>query len=240
MREGLAHDPGAQGNPLCIALDVADRDVAWKLARATAASVGWFKVGLTSFAGGGRDLVEELARIRPVFLDLKLHDIPDQVAKATAVIAAMGASLTTVHVSGGGDMVAAAVEGAAGRAGILGVTVLTSLDASAMGAIGMSGSPEEAVLRLAELALEAGATGVVCSPREVESVRARFGDRTLGGPLLVVPGVRPAGTPEGDQRRTMPPAEAIERGADIVVGRPISSAPDPAAAARRLLEDVSA
>jgi orotidine-5'-phosphate decarboxylase len=237
VREDARHDVH---NPVCVALDESDPDRALALARATARSAGWFKVGLTAFACGGRALVAELAGTHPVFLDLKLHDIPEQVGRATAALAGMGAALATVHASAGGDAVRAAVDAAGGRLVVLGVTVLTSLDDAALHAIGLSGPPSSAVLRLADVALEAGAGGLVCSGHETEAVRARFGSVASGGPLLVVPGVRSAGSPPSDQRRTMTAAEAIRCGADIiVVGRPITAAADPGLAAELLLHEVS-
>jgi orotidine-5'-phosphate decarboxylase len=168
---------------------------------------------------------------RPVFLDLKLHDIPATVEGAARSAAASGASLLTVHAAGGAEMVRAAVKGAGGRLRVLAVTVLTSLDADALDAVGLAGPPEAAVVRLARLAVGAGAGGLVCSPHEVGAVRAAVG----AGPLLVVPGVRPEGAARGDQARVATPEAAVAAGADvIVVGRPLRDAPDPVAAARAI------
>jgi orotidine-5'-phosphate decarboxylase len=188
------------------------------------------KVGLELFAAGGPAAVRSAAALgRPVFLDLKLHDIPNTVEGAARSAAASGASLLTVHASGGEAMVRAAVRGAGGRLRVLAVTVLTSLDDAVLAAVGLAGPTEEAVVRLARLAVAAGADGVVCSPREVAAVRAAVGP----GPLLVVPGVRPAGSARGDQVRVATPGEAVRAGADLLVlGRPLRDAPDPAAAAR--------
>ncbi|HET7826456.1 MAG TPA: orotidine-5'-phosphate decarboxylase, partial [Anaeromyxobacter sp.] len=145
--------------------------------------------------------------------------------------AASGASLLTVHASGGAEMIRAAVRGAGPRLRVLAVTVLTSLDAAALADVGLAGPPEAAVVRLARLAVDAGAGGLVCSPHEVAAVRAAVGT----GPLLVVPGVRPAGVARGDQARVATPAEAVAAGADVIVlGRPLRDAPDPAAAARAI------
>ena len=222
-------------NPLCVALDATDPDVNRAVASAVAPHAGVLKVGLTAFVAGGATLVADIAALRPVFLDLKLHDIPAQVAGAVRSAAATGASLLTIHASGGPEMIVRAVEAAGGRVTILAVTILTSLDDDDLDRIGMAGPPEKAVLRLAETALEAGAPGLVCSPHEVAHLRRRFGPRSQGGPLLVVPGIRPQGTGD-DQKRTLGSSEALEAGADlIVVGRPITEAPDPAAAARALL-----
>ena len=223
-------------NPLAVALDDADLDADRRVADAVVDVAGFLKVGSTSFAAGGRPFVEELCARRPVFLDLKLHDIPAQVAGAVRAAADMGASLITVHSSGGADMVAAAVEAAGGDPLVLGVTVLTSLDQRALESVGVDGSVEDQVLRLAELALGAGARGLVCSPLEVTSLRERFGAQRDDGPLLVVPGIRPDGVHADDQRRTKSPRVALDAGADvIVVGRAITGAADPAAAARSIL-----
>jgi orotidine-5'-phosphate decarboxylase len=225
-------------SPVCIAIDSPDERTVKELARATEPYVGVFKVGVTTFTALGPELVGRLSQARPVFLDLKFHDIPQQVAGAVRAAERTGASLVTIHAAGGADMVRAAAE-AAERTTILAVTVLTSLSDDSLLDIGMSGPAEKAVLRLAELALGNGAGGLVCSPLEVGALRARFGARSEGGPLLVVPGIRPSGSEHGDQRRTLSPREAVEAGADvIVVGRPITAAPDPAAAARSIAEEV--
>jgi orotidine-5'-phosphate decarboxylase len=166
-----------------------------------------------------------------VFLDLKLHDIPNTVQGAARSAARSGAALLTVHAGGGADMIAAAVRGAGPKVRVLAVTVLTSLDGAALDAIGLAGPPEAAVVRLARLAVAAGAGGLVCSPLEVAAVRAAVGP----GPLLVVPGVRPAGAARGDQSRVATPEAAVRDGADVLVlGRPLRDAPDPAAAARAI------
>jgi orotidine-5'-phosphate decarboxylase len=189
-------------------------------------------VGLELFAAEGPAAVRAAAALgRPVFLDLKLHDIPNTVEGAARSAAGSGAALLTVHASGGAAMIRAAVRGAGPGVRILAVTVLTSLDAATLDAIGLAGPPEAAVVRLARLAIDAGAGGIVCSPQEVAAVRAAVGP----GPLLVIPGVRPAGAAKGDQARTATPAEAVAAGADVlVIGRPLRDAPDPAAAARAI------
>jgi orotidine-5'-phosphate decarboxylase len=217
---------------LCAALDFGTWDAAEPFARAVAPAVGMLKVGLELFAAGGPQAVRAAAALgRPVFLDLKLHDIPNTVEGAARSAAATGASLLTVHASGGPRMVEAAVRGAGGKARILAVTVLTSLGDEELGAIGLSGPVERAVVRLARLAVGAGAAGLVCSPLEVAAVRAEVGP----GPLLVVPGVRPPGSAAGDQARVATPAEAVRAGADVLVlGRPLRQAADPAAAARAI------
>lgn len=217
---------------ICAALDFPSWGAAEPFARAVAPEVGMLKVGLELFSAEGPAAVRSAAALgRPVFLDLKLHDIPNTVEGAARAAAASGASLLTVHASGGGHMVSAAVRGAGGRLRVLAVTILTSLDDDALAAVGLAGPAEGAAVRLARLAVAAGAAGIVCSPREVASVRAAVGP----GPLLVVPGVRPAGSERGDQARVATPAEAARAGADVLVlGRPLREAPDPAAAARAI------
>lgn len=229
-----------RANPICLALDFDDPAKVREIASTTSDHVGIFKIGLTAYTIGGPDLVRDLAARHPVFLDLKFHDIPAQVGGAVRAVTATGALYTTVHASGGPAMIAAAVDAAGHSVTVLAVTVLTSLDDAALDSIGMKGPAGDAVLRLAGLALAAGADGLVCSPKEVAALRGEFGARVDGGPLLVVPGIRSEGEAQGDQRRTMSGTEALSAGADvIVVGRPITAAPDPAAAARQLYEEIS-
>ena len=223
-------------NPLCVALDAREPLANLDMARSVADHVGYVKIGLTSFTGGGADLARELAELRPLFVDLKLHDIPAQIGSAIENIAAMGASVTTVHGAGGPDMVKAAVAAAPEGLKVVAVTVLTSLDDGALDAIGMKGPAGDAVLRIAELALGAGADGLVCSPLEVARIRDRFGT----DPFLVVPGIRPATAEADDQKRTLTATEALAAGADLlVVGRPITAAASPPAAALELAASVS-
>ncbi len=226
---------------LCAALDFPSWREAEPFARAVATAVGLLKVGLEIFAAEGPAAVRAAAALgRPVFLDLKLHDIPNTVEgaarSAARSAAATGARLLTVHAAGGTAMIQAAVRGAGPGVRILGVTVLTSLDAAALEEIGLAGPPREAVVRLARLAVAAGAGGLVCSPQEVRAVRAAVGP----GPLLVVPGIRPAGAAVGDQARVATPAAAVADGADvIVVGRPLREAADPVAAAQRIAAELA-
>ncbi|WP_194152328.1 orotidine-5'-phosphate decarboxylase [Muricoccus nepalensis] len=220
------------GAGLIAALDTQDPAQAEAWAGALAPHVGLLKLGLEFFVAQGPAAVARLARHRPLFLDLKFHDIPNTVAGAVRSAGALRPAMLTVHAAGGPAMVAAARAAAeefgADRPAILAVTVLTSMDAATLSATGVSGGPPQQVLRLARLALESGADGLVCSPREVPLLRAAHGP----GPLLVVPGIRPACSAAGDQSRTATPEEAAKAGADwLVVGRPITGAPDPAAAA---------
>ncbi|MFT3914147.1 MAG: orotidine-5'-phosphate decarboxylase [Anaeromyxobacteraceae bacterium] len=222
---------------ICAAIDTPSWAEGEAFARAVAPHVGMLKVGLELFTAEGPAAVKAAAALgRPVFLDLKLHDIPNTVEGAARSAARSGAALLTVHAEGGAEMVRAAVRGAGPGVRILAVTVLTSLDGAALESIGLAGPPEAAVVRLARLAVGAGAGGLVCSPHEVAAVRAAVGP----GPLLVVPGVRPPGADRGDQARVATPAEAVRAGADVlVIGRPLRSAKDPAQAARDLAASLS-
>jgi orotidine-5'-phosphate decarboxylase len=219
---------------LIVALDGDDLVAAEGLARRLTGAVDAFKVGLTLFAAHGPEALFEIGQHGRVFCDLKLHDIPTQVRGAARSLASKGVWLTTVHASGGRAMVAAAIEGA-GAAGsgtlVAAVTVLTSLDAAELGSLGVAADPAGQVLRLATLAVGAGAQALVCSPQEVAAVRAEVGP----GVLLVTPGIRPAGGDLGDQSRVATPRAAVAAGADyLVIGRPITAAVDPRAAAEAI------
>jgi len=225
--------PNAPAARLIAALDTADPARAEAWSTALAGRVGLLKVGLELFVAGGPTVVGRIGAHAPLFLDLKFHDIPNTVAGAVRSACALGPAMLTLHAAGGPAMVAAAREAAesasgADRPAILAVTVLTSLDAATLADTGVAGGPVQQVLRLARLALAAGADGLVCSPQEVSRLRDAFG----AAPMLVVPGVRPAGTPSGDQARVATPEAAIAAGADwIVLGRPLTRAEDPARAA---------
>jgi orotidine-5'-phosphate decarboxylase len=198
----------------------------------------WFKVGMELYYAAGNGLIETLrGRGFEVFLDLKLHDIPNTVAGAVRSVATTGASLLTIHAGGGAAMLRAAAEAAHGPGAprLLAVTVLTSMDAAALVGVGVSASPAEQVLRLAKLAQESGIGGMVCSAEEVGALRSALGNEVI----LVTPGIRSAGDAVGDQRRVATAAEARGRGASmLVVGRPITKAEDPAAAAQRILAEI--
>ena len=225
---------------LIVALDVASYRQALEIVDRLDGSCHWFKVGMELYYAAGRQVVDHLVRQDyRVFLDLKLHDIPATVAGAVRSVADTGASLLTVHAGGGQPMMEAAAEAANHHGGprLLAVTVLTSMDAPQMVSVGLSGSPATQVLRLAHLAERSGITGLVCSAEETSPLRNELGTRTL----LVVPGIRPTGAELGDQRRVATPAKAIRSGASmLVVGRPITRAPDPAAAARSILLEMAA
>lgn len=219
--------------PLVVALDTADLEHLDELADQVAQHAALLKVGLEAFTAHGPTALRVAAAHGPVFADLKLHDIPTTVAGAAHAVAKHDVGAVTVHASGGADMVQAAVD-AAPEVAVLAVTVLTSLTDDDLAALGWPG-PDAQVPRMASLAVEAGAAGIVCSPSEVAAVRAAVGS----GPLLVTPGVRPAGSTADDQRRVATPAEALAAGADlVVVGRPISRSDDPAATAKALVTEL--
>ncbi len=227
---------------LCVALDVPGLDAARTLAQRLETRAGVFKVGLELFTAHGPAAVEA-ARSggAAVFLDLKVHDIPRTAAAAVASASTLGASYLTLHALGGPAMIRAARE-TAEKAGaraprLLAVTVLTSHDEAELGRIGLAGSPADNVVRLAEMAIAAGAHGLVCSPNEAAALRRRLGPDAI----LVTPGIRPAGADAGDQARIATPFDAIRDGASLlVVGRPITGAADPADAADAILAEIAA
>jgi orotidine-5'-phosphate decarboxylase len=225
---------------LAVALDFPSAKPALELVDRLSGSCLWFKVGMELYYAAGNGFVETLRnRGFNVFLDLKLHDIPNTVAGAVRSATQAGASLLTIHAAGGPAMMAAAAEAAAAAPDsprLLAVTVLTSMDTHELAAIGVASSPAEQVLRLARLAKQAGIDGLVCSAEEVGTLRAELGAETL----LVIPGIRPSGSDIGDQKRIATPRQAIERGASmLVVGRPITRAADPAQAAKSILEEIA-
>jgi orotidine-5'-phosphate decarboxylase len=228
-------------NPVFCALDTPDLARALTLGRALGAAVGGLKLGLEFFSAQGPAGVKAVAALgRPVFLDLKLHDIPNTVASAVTALGPLGAGLINVHAQGGPAMMraaaAAARERGSGRPLVVAVTILTSLDEADLAVTGVAGAPLDQVLRLARLAQGCGLDGVVCSAAEIAALRAALGPDFL----LVVPGLRPEGAAAGDQKRLATPAAARQAGADLlVVGRPITAAPDPAAAARAIAAALS-
>jgi orotidine-5'-phosphate decarboxylase len=222
---------------IMVALDVNTLDEARQLVRRCGDAVTWYKVGKQLFTRFGPESVTGLKQAgKKVFLDLKFHDIPNTVGQAVRSAAAIGADLTNVHAGGGPAMLKEAA--AAGRdtgIQVIAVTVLTSLDAAQLQAVGVADAPEKQVLRLARLTADAGLNGVVCSALEIAAMRREFGPEFL----LVVPGIRPAGSDVGDQKRVMTPKDAAKAGASfLVIGRPITHAADPAAAAQAILADI--
>jgi orotidine-5'-phosphate decarboxylase len=225
---------------LIVALDVPDAAAAAELVNRLERTCQWFKVGMELFTAAGPAAVEPLvARGHSVFLDLKFCDIPNTVAGAVRSAAALGVRMMTVHALGGPAMLEAAQNALAGFQDppqLLAVTVLTSIDQAQARAVGLDRSPGEQVELLARMGLAAGIRGFVCSPQEVQTLRA------LTGPegVLVIPGIRPAGAEIGDQKRLATPAQALRQGASyLVVGRPITQAPDPADAAEAVLEEMA-
>ena len=225
---------------LIVALDVPDAPSAAALASQLEDTCQWFKVGLELFVAAGPAVIEPLLkRGHSIFLDLKFHDIPNTVAGAVRSAASLGVQMMTSHAAGGPAMLAAAhtaLEGLTNPPELLAVTVLTSMDSAQTAAIGLDRSPASQVELLAKMGLAAGIRGFVCSPQEVATLRA------LTGPegVLVIPGIRPAGAGIGDQKRIATPADALRTGASyLVVGRPITQAPDPARAGEAILTEMA-
>jgi len=228
-------------NPIFVALDTADLDQALAWADAVRGSVGGVKLGLEFFNANGPEGVRRIVALGlPIFLDLKFHDIPNTVAGAVRAVGGLGAAIINVHASGGPAMLIAAAEAAAGfgaeRPLVIGVTVLTSLDDADLAAVGQAGPAAAQAERLARLAQHCGLDGVVCSPAEIAPLRAACGKDFR----LIVPGIRPAWAAAGDQKRIMTPRQARDRGADVlVIGRPITGADDPAAAAGLIVAELA-
>ncbi len=225
---------------LIVALDVPDRASAIKAVEQLSGHVGYFKVGLEIFAAEGPRLVQEIRdRGEKVFLDLKLHDIPNTVAGAVRSVCRLGVQMLTVHASGGPKMLAAACQEAKSAAAppmILAVTALTSLSETDINGMGIPGAVEQWVERLAATAREAGVPGLVASSSELMMLHRKFGNALR----YIIPGIRPAGSATQDQSRVATPGQAIRDGADfIVVGRPIMQAPDPAQAADAIVKEIA-
>ncbi len=219
-------------NPIYVALDTPDVKTARDLAEAVRPHAGGLKVGLEFVSANGPEGIRAIVALGlPVFLDVKLHDIPTTVAGAVRALAGLGVSIINIHASGGTAMMKAAKEAAGGKAKIIAVTILTSLDDEDMQAVGFAGDAAAQAVRLARLAKSAGLDGVVCSAHDLKAVRATCGPDFL----TVVPGSRPAGSALNDQKRFMTPAEARDAGADILIlGRPVTHAADPREACRQV------
>lgn len=214
-----------------VALDTPELEKAKALAQKVRHHVGGIKLGLEFFMANGRHGVHAMAEIGvPIFLDLKFHDIPNTVAKAIQALRPLNPAILTVHAAGGRAMLEDAKAAAPEGTKVVAVTMLTSLDGNDMTAIGLKPDPHEQVMRLAELARSAGVDGIVCSGEEVRAAHAAWKDG-----FFVVPGVRPADAHVGDQKRVVTPRSAVDAGASIlVIGRPITQAEDPDAAARAI------
>jgi orotidine-5'-phosphate decarboxylase len=240
VRTPLADRIDEARKKLIVALDVPDAASAAALVSQLERNCQWFKVGLELFVAAGPSVIKPLvARGHSVFLDLKLHDIPNTVAGAVRSAAKLGVRMMTLHAAGGPAMLAAAraaLQGVDNPPELLAVTVLTSMDDIQLGSAGISRSPADQVELLARMGMGAGIKGFVCSPQEVSALRALTGP----GGVLVVPGIRPAGADIGDQKRIATPADALRQGASyLVVGRPITQAPDPAEAAEGILKEMA-
>ncbi|HQV03706.1 MULTISPECIES: orotidine-5'-phosphate decarboxylase [unclassified Novosphingobium] len=218
-------------NPIYLALDFPRLDTAIAVAQKAKAHIGGVKLGLEFFCAHGHHGVLEVHKLGlPIFLDLKLHDIPNTVAGAMQAIHVLEPAIVTVHAAGGQAMMEDAKAAAGENCKVVAVTLLTSMDEADMAATGMTGQPHDQVMRLAELARAAGLDGIVCSGHEVAAVHAKWRDG-----FLVVPGLRPADAKLGDQKRAVTPRQARDAGASVlVIGRPIARADDPAAAARAI------
>jgi orotidine-5'-phosphate decarboxylase len=223
-------------NPIFVAIDTSDVHRAAAIARGVRGVAGGVKLGLEFFCANGHEGVLRIAEHElPIFLDLKLHDIPNTVEKAVQALAPLAPAVLTVHAAGGRAMLAAAKAAAPPETKVVAVTVLTSLDTVDLAEAGVIGSPAEQVQRLAELAREAGVDGIVCSGAEVAAAKADWPDG-----FFVVPGVRPAGADVADQKRIVTPRQALADGASIlVIGRPITAAVDPARAIADIAADLT-
>jgi orotidine-5'-phosphate decarboxylase len=217
--------------PIFVAIDTPDLEAAKDMALRVKNHVGGIKLGLEFFSANGRAGVREMAKIGlPIFLDLKLHDIPNTVGKAVQALRPLNPAILTVHAAGGRAMMEDAKAAAPTGTKVVGVTVLTSLDQSDLQAVGYSGDPHEQVMRLAQLSKDAGLDGIVCSGEEVRAVKTLWPKG-----FFVVPGVRPANGAASDQKRIVTPRQALDRGASVlVIGRPITQAKDPDLAARAI------
>ncbi|MBV9274587.1 MAG: orotidine-5'-phosphate decarboxylase [Verrucomicrobia bacterium] len=223
---------------IIVALDVNRIETARNLVAGLQGHVSWYKIGLQLFTLAGPALVKEVKQSgAKVFLDLKFHDIPNTVQHAVDSACSLGADMLTVHLAGGSEMCRAAVIGRASASTLLlGVTVLTSQTELTLFEIGVERTITQQVIALAEVAKEAGVAGLVASPKELQPLRERFGNRFT----IVTPGVRPSWSGSGDQKRVMTPREAVQLGADyLVIGRPITGAPDPQAALTRIVTEMS-
>ena len=222
---------------LIVALDFPTQAKALALVSVLADSVSTYKIGLQLYTAAGPAIVQAVAATgAKIFLDLKLHDIPNTVAKAVTAAGELGVQMLTVHLSGGAAMLKAAVEAKPPHLSLLGVTVLTSASQETLDEIGVASNLEDQVVRLAELGKQSGVEALITSPREVRRLRQQLGPEMT----LITPGVRPSWAAADDQKRFTTPREAIDGGADyLVIGRPITAAPDPRAAVERLVAEMA-
>jgi len=222
---------------IIVALDVPTREKALKLVEQLRAGISFFKIGLQLYTAEGPEIVRAvLATGAKVWLDLKLYDIPNTVARAVESASTLGVQMLTIHLSGGSEMILAATAARTRGMLLLGVTILTSSTEQVLREIGITDSVEDQVIRLAELGVQAGIDGVVASPHEIKTLRREFGDRIK----IAVQGIRPSWADPGDQKRFMTPREALEAGADYIgIGRPITRHAQPREAVRKIIEDLS-
>jgi orotidine-5'-phosphate decarboxylase len=227
----------ANRDRLIIALDVATKRQALDLVKQLSGAVSFFKIGLQLYTALGPEIIAAVKEAGAnIFLDLKLHDIPNTVARAVEAAGKLGVQMLTVHLSGGRKMIEAAVSEKSSAMMLLGVTVLTSSNAETLREIGIDSPVEAQVLRLASLGTAAQIDGFVASPQELKALRARLGDKVK----LVIPGVRPAWSGPGDQKRFMTPRDALQNGADyLVIGRPITAHPRPLEAVEKILGELA-
>ena len=223
------------GDKIIVALDIATKAQALVLVEQLHDKISFFKIGLQLYTAQGPEIVRVvLATGVKIFLDLKLHDIPNTVARAVESASSLGVQMLTIHLSGGSEMIRAATGVRTNNMSILGVTVLTNANDQTLRETGISDTLDKQVVRLAKLGIENGIDGMVASPHEIKSLRAEFGDKIK----IVVPGIRPSWSEPGDQKRFMTPREAIEAGADyLVIGRPITAHKNPREAVERILRE---
>jgi orotidine-5'-phosphate decarboxylase len=221
---------------IIVALDVATKEKALELVKELHNQISFFKIGLQLYTAEGPEIVRAvLATDARVWLDLKLYDIPNTVARAVESANNLGVHMLTIHLSGGSEMIRAATAARANNMLLVGVTVLTSATEQTLREIGVAGKVDDQVSRLARLGVEAGIDGVVASPHEIKKLRAEFGDKIK----IAVQGIRPTWAEPGDQKRFMTPREALEAGADYIgIGRPITVHPQPSEAVRKILEEI--
>jgi len=223
---------------IIVALDVATKKEALDLVDQLGDTISFFKIGLQLYTAEGPEIVRAvLATGAKVFLDLKLHDIPNTVAKAVESAANLGVQMLTVHLSGGSEMIRAAVAARKNKMSILGVTFLTSANEETLREVGISNKMANHVLRLGKVGVEAGIDGLVASAHEIKALRSEFGDKTK----IIVPGIRPSWADTGDQKRVMTPRQALDAGANyLVIGRPITAHSNPRDAVTKILDEINA
>jgi len=222
---------------IIVALDVPTKEKALALVKQLRDQISFFKIGLQLYTAEGPEIVRAvLATGAKVWLDIKLHDIPNTVGRAVESASRLGVHMLTIHLSGGGEMIRAAIAARANNMLLLGVTVLTSATEQTLREVGISGTVEDQVLRLAKLGVEAGIDGVVASPHEIRKLRTEFGNKVK----IAVQGIRPTWAEPGDQKRFMTPREALEAGADYIgIGRPITAHQRPSEAVAKILQELS-